>query len=243
MANALKALLDIIMPPICPVCSSCLIGSNTLGFCARCHASLDIPEGARCVICDVAFVAEGSGSHACGKCITKPPCFDSARSLAAYDGILAEAIKRFKFSNVAPMSVPLGEAVVVAATRVANIGRDAKVTPVPLHSRRLRERGFNQSLILARIIAKRLGLTLEKQLLKRINYTRPQARLTSKEREANVKGAFIASVDAALIDGRDFILVDDVLTTGATANECARTLKKAGASSVHVVTVARVLVS
>ena len=114
------------------------------------------------------------------------------------------------------------------------------VLPVPLHPKRLKERGFNQSGLLAKEFSRMQGLPVSFDLLIRKNWTEPQTRLNRKERLENVKGAF-SLCDASAVRGRRVLLIDDVFTTGTTLSECAKTLKKAGASEVHVLTVTRAL--
>ena len=111
--------------------------------------------------------------------------------------------------------------------------------PVPLHLKRLRQRGFNQAVLLGEVLAKEWQVPMARRLLKRTRWTEPQVNLTSKQRENNVRGAFeLAHAEA--VKGKRVMLVDDVVTTGSTVQECAKVLKKGGAASVHVVTVARV---
>jgi len=114
------------------------------------------------------------------------------------------------------------------------------IVPVPLHSKRLKERGFNQSFLLAHQINKKLSLPVIADDLQRIKWTRPQVELDWRERASNVKGAFTL-IDNEEIKGKEVLLIDDVYTTGSTVNECARVLKKAGAKKVYVATVARML--
>jgi ComF family protein len=114
------------------------------------------------------------------------------------------------------------------------------VVPVPLHSRRLRERGFNQSLLLARQVSKRRSIPLNFTALDRIRQTRPQTRLSGPERHKNVRGAFEVNAPGA-VAGRKILLIDDVFTTGATIQECTESLLDAGAKEVHVLTLARVV--
>lgn len=121
-----------------------------------------------------------------------------------------------------------------------DLGTYDAIVPVPLHIKRLRERGFNQSLILARALGKKYSMDVDFSLLKRRKFTLTQTGLDKKEREKNISGAFVAVLPER-IQNRNLILIDDVYTTGATINECAKTLVKAGASQVAVLTLARVL--
>jgi ComF family protein len=113
------------------------------------------------------------------------------------------------------------------------------IIPVPLHSRRIRQRGFNQAILIGELLSKEWNIPLERRLLRRIRWTEPQVNLAATERAANVKGAFAVD-DPGKVKGRRIILIDDVLTTGSTVSECSKVLKKAGAEAVFVATVARV---
>jgi len=136
--------------------------------------------------------------------------------------------------------VPIGEAV---ATQIvaARLPEDALLVPIPLHKSKFRLRGFNQAEEITRVVRKRLGMQLEASLLTRKRATQSQTGMTPLQRRDNVRGAFaVRSRYRSVVEGRNVILVDDVLTTGATANECARVLRRAGAAKVYVVTAARV---
>jgi ComF family protein len=159
--------------------------------------------------------------------------FDAAYCYGAYEGTLRELIHLYKYGRMKPLARPLGDLLARALPR--DQGFDA-VVPLPLHWRRKWERGFNQSELLARSIARRCGIPLVHGARRR-RPTRAQAGLTSALRRENVKGAFSAITDR--VRGLRILLVDDVLTTGATAGACAVVLKRAGAQSVALLTVAR----
>ncbi len=160
----------------------------------------------------------------------KPPAFDSVRSWASYEGAARELIHLFKYERVRPLGGWF-------ARRMSGLGdlRADVVIPVPLARVRERERGFNQSLEVARILARRNELPLATKCLSRLKETSSQAGLTGAERRQNLQGAFRAKN----VKGSAVLLVDDVFTTGATAAACAGALKRGGANAVHVLTVAR----
>jgi ComF family protein len=164
-----------------------------------------------------------------------PPVFDWARSAAVYSGAVREAIHAFKFNGKTALARPLGALMLDGCARPAEV---TAVVPVPLARARERERGYNQAALLAERIAEGWGVPLRRRWLARLRDTPAQSDLTAAERRANVRHAFGAS---AAVRGAHVVLVDDVLTTGATAAECARVLRAAGAAEVGVLTVARVL--
>jgi len=161
--------------------------------------------------------------------------FDAAYCYGAYDGNLRRLIHLLKYDRMRPLAVPLGR--LMAAGLPPNEPVDA-VVPVPLHWRRRWRRGFNQSELLARQVAERYGVKVS-SALRRGRATASQAGLTSSRRRANVAGAFFVKRRQE-VEGRRILLVDDVMTTGATAGACGAALKRAGASRVTVLTLARV---
>jgi len=152
-----------------------------------------------------------------------------------YEGVLEQLIRLYKYRRRATMARPLGDLALVWMDRLPTVDL---VMPVPLHPSRLREREFNQALLLANRIARRLDLPLSYEHLLRVRETRPQTELDRTERAANVRRAF-AVRRPAFLEGRRVLLVDDVFTTGATVNECAKSLRRAGVASVWVLTLAR----
>jgi len=179
-----------------------------------------------------------SSDHLCGECIAPGYHFDTARSAVAHEGIVRSRIHQLKFEGRIEWVPPLVE---LLETTCAGLPLPEIVLPVPLHLKRLKERGFNQSGLLAGELARRLGAPVSFNAIARKNRTQPQTRLNRKERLENVKGAFEIR-RAQSVRGRRILLIDDVFTTGATLSECSRILKrKGGASEVHAVTVTRAL--
>jgi len=161
--------------------------------------------------------------------------FSTARSAGLYEGTLLEAIHLLKYRGRTSLVRPLAS---ILAGTIDCTGYDI-ITPVPLHRRRLQERGFNQSLLLARCLAKESHLSLDYVNLRRIRATAPQTGLRGRERTSNVKRAFSVK-NSVPFAGKRVLLVDDVYTTGATVTECSQALKAAGAREVGVLTLARV---
>lgn len=170
----------------------------------------------------------------CAECGTKVPVFSRARCAGIYEGTMREAIHALKFGGCRAMAEPLGDLIASAVLVDPGLCADV-VVPVPLHPLRRRERGFNQSELLARRVARRLALSCDPGCLRRVHPTDAQSRLTRAARETNVRGAFVCTGGVAR---RRVLLVDDVLSTGVTASECARALRSMGAAEVSVATVA-----
>jgi ComF family protein len=241
MGCAWHYLLDLIYPRTCHACRRVLRGEPNPCFCNGCWRNLPLLDGPCCPSCGVPFrsgaALSHSPTHRCGACRVKPPRFDQAVAAGVYDGVLADAIRTFKYRGKTTLAGPLADVLLDGMSRFSEM--DALV-PVPLDLRRLREREYNQSLLLCDALARKTGCHVIADGLERIRATPPQTGLPLKERQRNVRGAFRARRPEA-IQGRHILLVDDVLTTGATVNECARVLKRAKARSVGVLTVARVV--
>ena len=190
-------------------------------------------------MCGVPFSSEAAISHSpthrCGPCRDTPPAFTQAVAAGRYEGTLADAIRRCKYHRQVDLIVVLAE---LLNSVVDSLPPVDAVVPVPLHVRRLRHRQFNQSLRIAAEVARRLNRPLWPDALRRNRWTVPQTTLDRAHRQTNVRRAFTVRQPREVV-GRRLLLVDDVYTTGATVNECAKTLRAAKASDVYVVTVAR----
>ena len=231
---------DTLFPPLCLSCSEILSDGAQEVFCPDCRRQITFITGSRCPVCGIIFPDSPSGHHLCGNCLEHKPWFASARTAVVYEGIILNAIHQFKYGGNITTGDALASFLADFDFADMDFGTYDAVIPVPLHVKRLREMGFNQSLILARALGKKHNLHVDFSLLKRCKLTLTQTDLDKKERQKNISGAFVAG-SRSKIRGRNLILVDDVYTTGATINECAKTLVKAGASRVAVLTLARVL--
>jgi ComF family protein len=232
------AALDLVFPARCPVCEATLGAGRRDPLCGACWsgiARIEAPICARCGLPRFVFEPTAGETGPCPACVQTPTAFDWARAAARYEGPLREAVHRFKFGHRVALARPL--AALLLEQCGAAVPAGAVIVPVPLARDRERERGFNQAALLAERLARALHARWRPRWLARARATAPQTVLDATERRANVRGAFVASTSAA---GADVVLVDDVLTTGATAAECARALRAAGARSVGVLTVARV---
>jgi ComF family protein len=176
-------------------------------------------------------------SRVCLKCAVEPPELDGIRSVALFEGTLRGAIHQFKYSYMRDLAVPLGE-LLVSYCQETPLAADV-IVPVPLHVRRLAERGYNQAALLAQYLGSALGIPVYCDCLRRSRYTESQTRLNAQERSRNVDGAFACTRSG--IRGARVLLVDDVCTTGATLGACGRALEQGGARSVWALTVARAM--
>jgi ComF family protein len=168
----------------------------------------------------------------CGECIKDQPAFRSVRTFGLYRGPLRKAINLLKYHNTKRLSKPLSEMILRM-----EMPRADTVMPVPLYKDRLRQREFNQSALLAKYTAKKTGRSLLVDCLVKARDTMPQVGLSSRERRSNIRNAFEVK-KKELIKGKDILLIDDVITTGATVRECSRVLKKAGAGNIYVMALA-----
>lgn len=241
LMNFIPLLLDILFPTACSYCSSSIGASVVPHFCEACCADFDSIAGPVCPRCGTPYdspeALRASPDHLCASCRRKPPLFDQALSVAYFEGPLREAIHQFKYRPCRSLGQPLG---LWMADRIRTLAAIDMIMPVPLHVKRLRQRGFNQALLLAHRISVRHGITLFYDNLARVRPTRPQVELTGEERIKNVAGAFALRSPEKIKD-KHILLIDDVFTTGATMNACAAVLKHAGASQVTACTLARAL--
>jgi ComF family protein len=221
--SALGALVDLVWPPRCAACGEAVSAEP---FCPTCAGAVD-PVPAGCARC-----GQPGPDPLCGACRAAPPAFDAVRAGGLFGGPLADAIHAFKYGGRAALARPLG--IWLAARAPPPPG--ALVVSVPLARGRRIERGYDQAALLADELARAAGGRRGRGLLRRVRETPPQVGRAREERARNVAGAFEASGDVA---GRDVALVDDVVTTGATADAAASALRRAGARSVVVVALAR----
>ncbi len=243
--SALSLFLDFFFPPRCAACDMALEAAEGRIFCKNCFASLERVREPWCERCGIPISGTVTSPTVCGRCRVSPAHFEKARALFRYsassDGDsspLSVVLRRHKYG--------LDQALVRALRQCLEgplpLGQEGYdlVLPVPLHSKRLRWRGFNQAALIAREVARKLGLPLDVASLVRAKPTLPQTAQSRDERLQNVRGVFKVTRPWR-IRGRRILLVDDVMTTGATADECARALLESGAAFVHVLTLARAL--
>ncbi|MGH7894144.1 MAG: ComF family protein [Candidatus Binatia bacterium] len=228
---------DVLFPRECAACAGALPIGHASTLCSPCWTSLRMPFDSLCPRCGIPTPPV---SMICAACSAHPPAFDSARALGLYlaSGAhlnpLAAAVRALKYRGERAVARCLGRALAERCTAAA----DLLVVPVPLHPSRLRERGYNQAALLAAALASTWRRPVALRALTRVRATPSQAGLDAHTRRTNLRDAFAVHRGNA-IAGRTIALVDDVLTTGATADACATALRHAGAASVVVYTVGR----
>jgi ComF family protein len=233
---AAKAVLDLLFPPLCIGCRAAVADA---GFCAACWSKLSFLDGPACACCGLPFPVALEGENLCAVCLARPPAFDQARAILAYDEHSRGAILALKHADRLEL-VP-GFARWLARTGEMLIAQSDVIVPVPLHRARLWQRRYNQSAELARKLARGWKREFDPFALVRSRATPSQGAMASaKARRRNVLSAFKVP-DPGRVKGKSVLLVDDVLTTGATAEACARALKRAGATKVNVLALARVV--
>ena len=241
MHSALIAVLTLLYPHRCPGCNSADLNQQE-NFCAPCLCGIRPIHSPLCICCGLPFLTSIGPDHLCHGCQTQPPAFRRARAWAFYQTSnltpqpLSNAIQSFKYHRRLNVGGILSQ-----ISSLQNPFSDQTydfILPVPLHLKRLRWRGFNQSLLLAQAIGRSQHVPVDPFLLERIRPTVPQTELNEKERKSNVRGAFAVSAPERL-QGVSVLLIDDVYTSGATVNECARVLCQNGAVAVDVFTLAR----
>lgn len=228
--DAFDAVVDVLLPPSCAACDVVLPGP--VGFCEDCAPEvLELPT----VHCRRCAEPGDFPAQLCVRCAEGEVPWERAFAPFEHEGSLARAIHRFKYEDRSDLSRPLG-LLLAATAREQLVSMPGVLVPLPLHEARFRERKFDQAGLLAAVLAQRVGRRVEAGWLSRTRDTRRQVGLAEADREANVRGAFGAS---SAVHGQELVLVDDVLTSGATAREAARALLTAGAARVFVLTLAR----
>ncbi len=228
----------LIFPSYCRICGDLLSRTGERVVCSACLGKIAPWNGPACLCCG-RFFDGADVPHPCSRCLSSPPPYSRQLSVGRYDGVLRDLILLFKYGRFSVLGQPLGRLAVSRLLAEPGMldGVDL-ILPVPLHKKRRRARGFNQSAMLAREIAGATGNELLAKCLVRVKDAPPQASLEAGAREKNVRGVY-AVRKPGLLKGRTILLIDDVFTTGATIGECSRVLRTAGVRGVRVLTLAQ----
>src|SRR5690348_12567989 len=238
LRHALRFTLDMALPPLCPSCREPLGDGH--GLCAACWAKLSLIEPPYCARLGIPFDYDPGPGILSMEAIANPPAYDRARAAVRYDDVARALVHKLKYSDRLDLAPLMGQWM-ARAGRELLAGADALV-PVPLHWRRQWARRFNQSAALAGVISRASGVPVSRDALKRMRSTPQQVGRSKSDRADNVQGAFAVPPQHRIaIAGRRLVLIDDVLTSGATVDACTRTLLRAGAAHVDVLVFARVV--
>ena len=239
VSGFMRQAIRFLLPVECTICRSPLTDDPIPHFCAGCWSTIVSSTHSRCTRCDRPFpspVATAySPNHVCQPCAERPPSYTKAWTLYPYLPPLQDAICLFKYRGKIALAAPLARLMI---DRLPPLDSVDLIMPVPLHVQRLREREFNQSLLLADRIGRHLDRPVSCNNLTRIAPSPAQTTLSRKGRLKNLRGAFALRHPGSIAD-KCILLIDDVFTTGTTVNECAKTLRKAGSGNVFVLTLGR----
>lgn len=236
LQSVASASANLLFPPRCVSCGVPV--ESVHSFCLDCFAKLQLITAPHCSHCGVPFEYDLGHDAVCAACLHEPPRYTAARAAMHYDDYSRGLITRLKYGDHSELVPALAQQLRRAGGELT--AQADWLVPVPLHSRRLRERKFNQSALLAFALSDVTGVAVMADGLLRVEDTPPQASLTRKQRLENVKKAFrVNHKRAALLRGVRVLLIDDVMTTGATIDACSKVLLGAGVTNVYVLTVAR----
>lgn len=237
-ARLAKAVIGLVYPPSCIACQAAT--DEPHGLCAACWSGIRFIERPFCERLGTPFQVALGQPLLSPAAIADPPVFGRARAVAEYDGTASLLVHRLKYNDRLELARALGTMMTRAGAEL--LTEADVIVPVPLHRWRLWRRRFNQAMALAQVVSTGSGLPCDPSLLHRVKRTRRQVGLTKAQRQENLQGAFRVPPEArARLKGKRVLLVDDVLTTGATANAAARALLRGGAAAVDVLAFARVV--
>jgi len=237
LANAWQKSVNLVLPP---QCLSCRARLADLGFCASCWCELGFIEAPLCDRLGIPFDYDPGPGIVSAAALARPPSYARARAVVRYDGVARKLVHRFKYKDGLD-AVPLLGAMMKRSGRELIESSDI-VVPVPLYRTRMWQRRYNQAAVLALEIARQSKLAYEPQLLDRVRKTKTQVGLTATQRRHNVSGAFGINESAfERVCGKRVLLVDDVITTGATIEACSKALLSGGAEVVNVLAFARIV--
>ncbi len=236
--NIYQGFLDLLFPPRCLSCDVRLPYRSNPLFCGDCYTIIDFVREPLCSCCGRHFPKAAGGNHFCSLCLRRKRHYSSARAVVHYNDPMVHPIHSLKY-NGKTAGLSSFSVLKKSLHHLKDMEKQDVIIPVPLHKKRLRERGFNQALLLARAFFPNLKNKIKPMLLERHRYTDPQTGMDGAARRKNLKNAFRVKYPDT-IKVKNILLIDDVFTTGTTVNECSKTLKRAGAKDIQVLTLARV---
>jgi ComF family protein len=237
-SGAVNIVLDALLPPRCVACGEAVERPRTV--CLACWSQLRFIGQPLCGVCGDPFEIAPAGPSVCGDCLADPPPWRRARAALRYDAASRPLVLGFKHGDRLHLADLLAGWMRLAGAEL--LAETEVIVPVPLHRWRLLSRRYNQAAVLAHALGQAAGLAVSDRALVRVKRTPSQGRLTAAQRARNVQGAFRIDPRRRMeIEGRRVLLVDDVLTSGATAGACARVLLRAGAAQVDLLTLAKVI--
>jgi len=229
--------LDTLLPAACPWCGRLLKpGTDQTSICEACRRGIIDCGPACCPRCSQPHATLAVSPHYCEVCLRMPPPFEKVHTVGRYQNSLKKAIHTFKYRDDPALAASLSHLLMDSLKKVSEDFQPKRVIPVPLHPRRLRQRGYNQALELAKPVARQLEVLLDNRLLERIRPTLPQQDLDARARRSNLRNAFALTGG---LHGEDLLLIDDVMTTGTTARECGLALKRGGAGRIRIAVLGR----
>jgi ComF family protein len=231
-----RSISEVVFPPVCVACGGLVEGSAYRHVCVKCSEKIDFVEGPACMICGHPFYGELAGERMCPHCEGLGPAFREGRTCVLFKGAARALMHELKYHRGLYVLTDI-ETIIRRSPRVLELIRGSVIVPVPLHARKERERGYNQTLLLAGCFARAVeGDARVEQVLKRSVDTKSQTAFDRRTRRTNLKNAFALAPAAVINPVRHYILVDDVFTTGSTLNSCAGVLRRAGCLNLDVVT-------
>nr|MBF0222963.1 ComF family protein [Desulfobulbaceae bacterium] len=240
LADFFHSLQALCFPAYCLLCNKTLPPSAKILICPACLPEISFTRQPLCSCCGLEFPNSAPGNHFCSKCLAHKPAFERARAVLRYNDAAARLVHTFKYAGKTYCHSTFAELKNVSTT-IDDLDPHDLIIPIPLHIKLSRERVFNQAVILAQLFFPDKKDQIQAETLFRTRLTVPQTGLSGKDRRKNLKNAFDIR-QPSCIKGKSVLLIDDVLTTGTTINECAKILKKHGAKNVQALTLARVLV-
>lgn len=231
----ISSVINLLFPPHCIICGVGITSEDQI--CLKCKNTIPFIESSVCSCCGVVFPVNVGTNHFCGRCIKKKPSYQEVLAFTQYEEPIVTVLHRLKYAGDTSGLVVIRYC--IRENQIQHFEDIDVVIPVPLHLKRLRKRGFNQALLLAREFFYKRNAIIQSDILQRVRNTDSQTFLSREDRRKNLRKAFVVERQER-VRGKRVCLVDDVFTTGATIEECSKTLVKAGASEVVALVFARV---